>query len=125
MKNLDNILKSTKTRRLLLPLMAVALLFSVACDYAATTAPEAAKASAPTGEARSLADVNFLKWSPATWKQMTSLNASTIAAKTITVKAGGDVISVLCSPVLYTLMYLMYGLGFLRGLSPTLRRGTS
>ena len=27
------------TRGLLLPLMAVALLFSVACDYAATTAP--------------------------------------------------------------------------------------
>lgn len=81
-----------RTRGLLLPLMAVALLFSVACDYAATTAPEAAKASAPiTGEARSLADVNFLKWSPATWKQMTSLNASTIAAKTITVTAGGEV----------------------------------
>ena len=77
---------------LLLPLMAIALLFSVACDYAATTAPESAKASAPvTGEARSLADVNFLKWSPASWKQMTSLNASTIAAKTITVSAGGEV----------------------------------
>ena len=80
------------TRGLLLPLMAVALLFSVACDYAATTAPEAAKASAPiTGEARSLADVNFLKWSAASWKQMTSLNASTVAGKTITVTAGGTV----------------------------------
>ncbi len=78
-------------RGLFLTLMAFALLFSVACDYAATTAPEAAKASAPTGEARSLADVNFLKWSPATWKQMTSLNASTVAAKTITVSAGGEV----------------------------------
>lgn len=81
-----------RTRGLLLPLMAVALLFSVACDYAATTAPEAAKASAPiTGEARSLADVNFLKWSAASWKQMTSLNASTVAGKTITVTAGGTV----------------------------------
>jgi len=83
---------NTYTRGLLLPLMAVALLFSVACDYAATTAPEAAKASAPiTGEARSLTDVNFLKWSAASWKQMTSLNASTISAKTITVSAGGSV----------------------------------
>jgi len=77
---------------LLLPIMAVALLFSAACDYAATTAPDAPNASAPiTGEARSLSDVNFLKWSPAAWKQMTSLNASTVAAKTITVTAGGTV----------------------------------
>ena len=61
---------NTKTSRLLLPLMAVALLFSVACDYAGTTAPDAAKASAPTGEVKSLSDVNFAKWSPATMDKM-------------------------------------------------------
>ncbi len=82
----------SNTNKVLLPLIAVALLFSVACDYAATTAPDALKASAPiAGEARSLSDVNFLKWSPAAWKQMTSLNSSTVAAKTITVTAGGTV----------------------------------
>ena len=58
-------------RNLLLPLMAVALLFSVACDYAATTAPDAPKASAQvTAEARPLTDVNFLRWSPATMEKL-------------------------------------------------------
>ena len=79
-------------RNLLLPVMAVVLLFSVACDYAATTAPESAKASASVaGEAKSLEGVNFLRWSPKTFELMTALNKSNVAAKTITVSAGGTV----------------------------------
>ena len=81
-----------KLGNLLLPLMTVALLFSVACDYAATTAPESAKASASVaGAAKSLEGVNFLRWSPETFEKMTSLKSSTVAAKTITVSAGGTV----------------------------------
>lgn len=81
-----------KFKNLLLPLMAVVLLFSVACDYAATTAPESAKASASVaGKAKSLEGVNFLRWSPKTFEMMTALNKSNIAAKTITVSAGGTV----------------------------------
>jgi len=79
-------------RNLLLPLMAVLLLFSVACDYAATTAPESAKASASVaGKAKSLEGVNFLRWSQETFEKMTALNKSNVAAKTITVSAGGTV----------------------------------
>ena len=79
-------------RNLLLPLMAVLLLFSVACDYAATTAPESAKASASVaGAAKSLEGVNFLRWSPETFEKMTSLRKSNVAEKTITVSAGGTV----------------------------------
>ena len=81
-----------KFKNLLLPLMAVVLLFSVACDYAATTAPESAKASASVaGKAKSLEGVNFLRWSPKTFEMMTALNKSNVAAKTITVTAGGTV----------------------------------
>ena len=81
-----------KLGNLLLPIMAVALLFSVSCDYAATTAPESAKASASVaGTAKSLEGVNFLRWSPETFEKMTSLNKSNVAAKTITVSAGGTV----------------------------------
>ena len=81
-----------KLGNLLLPIVAVALLFSVACDYAATTAPESAKASASVaGAAKSLEGVNFLRWSPETFEKMTSLNKSNVAEKTITVSAGGTV----------------------------------
>lgn len=63
-----NILKTSRFKfaNLLLPLTAMALLFSVGCDYAATTAPEQAKASATVeaSKTRSLADVKFAKWSP-------------------------------------------------------------
>jgi len=89
-----NILKTSKLKfgNLLLPVMAVVLLFSVACDYAATTAPESAKASASVaGKAKSLEGVNFLRWSPKTFELMTALNKSNVAAKTITVSAGGSV----------------------------------
>ena len=89
-----NILKTSKLKfgNLLLPLMAVVSLFSVACDYAATTAPESAKASAAVaGKAKSLEGVNFLRWSPKTFEKMTALNKSNVAAKTITVTAGGTV----------------------------------
>ena len=89
-----NILKTSKLKfgNLLLPLMAVVSLFSVACDYAATTAPESAKASASVaGKAKSLEGVNFLRWSPKTFEKMTALNKSNVAAKTITVTAGGTV----------------------------------
>ena len=84
--------KQKITRDLLLSLMTVFLLFSVACDYAATTAPESAKASASVaGAAKSLEGVNFLRWSPETFEKMTSLNKSNVAEKTITVSAGGTV----------------------------------
>ena len=80
------------TRGLLLSLMTIFLLFSVACDYAATTAPESAKASASVaGKAKSLEGVNFLRWSPKTFELMTALNKSNVAEKTITVSAGGTV----------------------------------
>ena len=79
-------------RNLVLPLTVVAMLFSVACDYAATTAPESAKTSASvTAAATSLEGVNFLKWSPKSMEKLTALNKSNIAAKTITVTAGGTV----------------------------------
>ena len=94
MSNDINILKTSRLKlgNLLLPIVAVALLFSVACDYAATTAPESAKASASVaGAAKSLEGVNFLRWSPETFEKMTSLNKSNVAAKTITVSAGGTV----------------------------------
>ena len=79
-------------RDLLLSLMMLFLLFSVASDYAATTAPESAKASASVaGKAKSLEGVNFLRWSPKTFEMMTALNKSNVAAKTITVTAGGTV----------------------------------
>ncbi|MCH7618684.1 MAG: hypothetical protein IH880_02795 [Candidatus Marinimicrobia bacterium] len=81
-----------KLGNLLLPIVAVVLLFSVSCDYAATTAPESAKASASVaGAAKSLEGVNFLRWSPETFEKMTSLNKSNVAEKTITVSAGGTV----------------------------------
>jgi len=73
MSNDINIIDTKKFRfRNLLPsLMAVVLLFSVACDYAATTAPESAKASASVaGEATSLAGVKFLPWSPAVMERL-------------------------------------------------------
>ena len=94
MSNDINIIDTKKFRfRNLLPsLMAVVLLFSVACDYAATTAPESAKASASVaGKAKSLEGVNFLRWSPKTFELMTALNKSNVAEKTITVSAGGTV----------------------------------
>ena len=79
-------------RNLLLPLTVVAMLLSVACDYAATTAPESAKTSATlAGTATSLEGVNFLKWSPKTMAKFSTLNKSNVAAKTITVSAGGSV----------------------------------
>ena len=89
-------LMNSKTSRLLLPLMAVALLFSVACDYAGTTAPDAAKASAPeAGEVNSLSDVNFAKWSPATMdKMIAQLNKGQdpgTKTKKIKAKKGGKV----------------------------------
>ena len=79
-------------RNLLLPLTVVTMLLSVAWDYAATTAPESAKASvSATGAATSLEGVNFLKWSPKSMEKLTALNKSNVAAKTITVSAGGSV----------------------------------
>ncbi|TFB12700.1 hypothetical protein E3V33_04670 [Candidatus Marinimicrobia bacterium MT.SAG.4] len=79
-------------RNLLLPITVVAMLFSVACDYAATTAPESAKTSTSVlGAATSLEGLNFLKWSPKSMEKLTALNKSTIATKTITVVAGGTV----------------------------------
>ena len=79
-------------RNLLLPLTVVAMLLSVACDYAATTAPESAKTSASVaGAATSLEGVNFLKWSPKSMAKLTALNKSNVAEKTITVSAGGSV----------------------------------
>ena len=89
-----NIIKTSRKnlRNLFLPLTAVALLFSVACDYAATTAPDAPKASAQvTAEAKPLTDVNFLRWSPKTMAKLSALNKSNVAEKTITVTAGGSV----------------------------------
>ncbi len=79
-------------RNLLIPLTVVAMLLSVACDYAATTAPESAKTSAlVTGAATSLEGLNFLKWSTASMEKLTELGKSNIAEKTITVSAGGSV----------------------------------
>jgi len=79
-------------RNLLLPLTVVAMLFSVACDYAATTAPESANASAKvTAAATSLEGVNFIKWSPKSMEKLSALNKSNVASKTITVSAGGSV----------------------------------
>jgi len=73
MSNDINIIDTKKIRfRNLLPsLMAVVLLFSVACDYAATTAPESAKASASVAsETKSIADVKFRTWSPAVMEKL-------------------------------------------------------
>lgn len=42
-----------------------------------------------------------------------------------TARGGGDLISVLFSPLLYLLMYLTYGLGFLCGLLPTLKKNSA
>ena len=79
-------------RNLLLPLTVVAMLLSVACDYAATTAPDSAKTSASViGAATSLEGVNFLRWSPKSMKKLTALNKSNVASKTITISAGGSV----------------------------------
>ena len=81
-----------RLRNLLLPLTVVAMLMSVACDYAATTAPESAKTSASVaGTATSLEGVNFLRWSPKAMERLTALNKSNVAEKTITVTAGGSV----------------------------------
>ena len=59
-------------RNLLLPLTVVAMLFSVGCDYATTTAPESAKVSAKVTETKSLDNVKFAKWSTATMAKLTS-----------------------------------------------------
>jgi glycosyltransferase involved in cell wall biosynthesis len=40
-------------------------------------------------------------------------------------KAGGDLHALLCSPLLYCLIYVTYGLGFLRGLLPAIGRDCS
>ena len=49
----------------------VFLLFSVACDNAATTAPESPKASASiAGKAMSLADVRFRTWRPSVMEKL-------------------------------------------------------
>jgi len=60
-----------RLRNLLLPLTVVAMLLSVACDYAATTAPESAKTSASvTAETKSLSNVKFAKWSTETMAKL-------------------------------------------------------
>jgi len=94
MKSKINIMNRNRIqlRNLLLPLTVVAMLMSVACDYAATTAPESAKTSASVaGTATSLEGVNFLRWSPKAMKKISSLNKSNVAEKTITVTSGGSV----------------------------------
>ena len=57
-------------RNLLLPLTVVAMLFSVACDYAATTAPESAKTSVVSAETKSLSNVKFARWSTKTMEKL-------------------------------------------------------
>ena len=67
--------KNQKMRRVLslnlgLLIITSLLLFSIACDYAATTAPESAKASASITADKSIADIKFRTWSPATMEKL-------------------------------------------------------
>ena len=59
-----------RLRNLLLPLTVVAMLFSVACDYAATTAPDSAKTSASVTADKSIANIKFRTWSPAVMEKL-------------------------------------------------------
>ena len=69
-KDLNNILNNrsetegkpmnSRTSKVLLPLLAVALLFSIACDYAASTAPEAIDATVT--DAVPASEINWVSW---------------------------------------------------------------
>ena len=59
-----------RLRNLLLPLTVIAMLFSVACDYAATTAPEKANSTTVAAETKSLSNVKFARWSTETMEKL-------------------------------------------------------
>ncbi len=69
----NNILKKSRLhlRNLLLPLTVITMMLTVACDYAATTAPESSKVTAKV-ETKSLSNVKFAKWSTETMAKFNS-----------------------------------------------------
>lgn len=83
LKDLYNILKNhsetrgitmkTNTNKVLLPLLAAALLFSVACDYAGTTAPEAMDETV-TSNAVPADEINWVSWNSDVLDRVTASN---------------------------------------------------